>query len=140
MGGEALESALRALRHRDRSAHDVETRLTDQGFSEDERTEALEALTRTGVVDDVRFAEARAGSLAARGSGDDRIRFELARAGVDDAVVEAVLEALEPEVVRARAIVARRGGGARAARYLQAHGFAHDVIAAVAAPVEDELG
>jgi len=140
MGGEALDSALRALHHRDRTAHEIGRRLADQGFPEHERAEALETLTRTGVLNDGRYAESRAASLAARGSGNERIRFELVRAGVDDDAVEAALETLEPELVRARAIVGRRGQGAKTARYLHAHGFGRDVVAAVAAPVEEELG
>ena len=139
MDDAALESAFRALRHRDRSAQEVERRLAEQGFSDDERLEALATLTRTGVVDDVRFAEARARALAGRGAGDERIRFELARAGVEEDVVEGALEGLESELDRARRILARRGAGPKTIRYLHAHGFARDVIAAVAALDEDEL-
>jgi hypothetical protein len=101
MGDEALESAFRALGHRDRSTREIDRRLADQGFSEDERLEALATLERTVVVDDLRFARARAAALAARGSGDERIRFELdlgdwgVCAGI--AVVKRSVLALRPE-------------------------------------------
>ena len=46
-----------------------------------ERRETVERLERAGVVDDARFARARAAALAARGRGDAAIRYDLERAG-----------------------------------------------------------
>jgi SOS response regulatory protein OraA/RecX len=48
------------------------------------RCEVVERLVRTALVDDRRYAETRASTLADRGAGNDRIRHELAFAGVED--------------------------------------------------------
>jgi len=137
---DAQEVALRSLRARDRSVQEVEARLAAAGVAEQERMQVIESLRRTGLLDDRRFAEGRASSLAARGAGDALIRHELAAAGIAEEIVEDVLETLEPELERARAIVVRRGPGARTARYLTGKGFSGDVVGAVATGVDDELG
>lgn len=137
----AVDAGLRALRHRDLSSHELDERLRAKGFDEDARGEALETLVRTGLVDDARFAEARARSLAGRGQGDAAIRHALRAARVEDALVEDALATLAPEQERARAIATRRGGGPKTARYLRGKGFSDDVVAAlVAAESGEELG
>jgi regulatory protein len=136
----AVDAALRALRHRDLSTRDLEKRLREKGFAESEREEALETLERTGLLDDSRFAEARARTLAARGAGDLAIRHALGRAGLTAELVEDALRALESEIVRARAIAGRRGAGPKTARYLRGKGFSEEVVAGIAGASGDELG
>jgi regulatory protein len=137
----AVDAALRALRHRDLSARELEQRLQAKGYEDAERGSALETLERTGLLDDARFAEARARSLAARGAGDAAIRHALVHAGIDREVVQDAVEALEPEGERAREIAARRGEGPKTARYLRGKGFSEEAVAAVVADSNaDELG
>ena len=124
---DALDHALRALRHRDRSTVEIDRYLESRGVTDDERRTALETLVRTDLVDDRRYAERRGHSLADRGAGNALIRYELARAGLDPDVVDDVLASLTPERERAEAIVARRGAGPKTARYLAGKGFSHDV-------------
>ena len=70
----------------------------------------------------------RASALAARGYGDEAIRFDLEREGLAaDAIAEA-LGAVAPEAERAAAIVARSGRSAKTARRLAAKGFAADTV------------
>jgi regulatory protein len=126
--GAALESALAALARRDLSAAELERKLAAKGFAEDDREDALATLRRTGVVDDGRFASARAASLAARGAGDALIRHDLERAGTAPEAVEAALAELEREHVRARRIVERRGDGPKTRRYLAGKGFSEEAI------------
>jgi regulatory protein len=131
---DAVETALRELRHRDRTVAELQARLEERGVGEEARREALETLERLGYVDDERFAASRAEQLARRGAGDALIRHDLEERGVDGEVVEAVLEALQPERDRARQIVEERGRSAKTARYLASRGFAGEVVeAAVAA-------
>jgi SOS response regulatory protein OraA/RecX len=138
---QAVEAALRALRHRDLSASQLERRLGERGFGESEREQALETLTRTGLVDDARFASSRARSLAARGAGNAYIRHALGGAEVAPELVEDALAELEPEADRARLVVERRGAGAKTVRYLSGKGFSDEVVAAVVAGIgEGELG
>ena len=138
MTDDAVQASLRLLRHRDRSATQIESELRARGFDDESREQALEALRRTGLVDDVRFAERRASVLAGRGAGDALIRHDLASAGVVGEVVAGAVAALAGEEERAALVVARRGSGPKTARYLAGKGFSHDVIQAVVAPVVDD--
>jgi len=120
--------AARALRHRDRSAHEIEQRLERAGVDAAGRAEALDTLARLGYVDDERFARTRAESLAGRGHGDMAIRFDLRRHGVGGENVDAAIDALEPELARAQTVVERRGTTPRTARHLSAKGFSRETI------------
>ena len=133
-----LEQALRALRHRERSAAEVDRYLIDRGVGDDEREEVLETLARTALVDDRRFAEVRARSLVERGAGNELIRHELARAGIDSELAEEIVASLPSETERVARIVPRRGGGLKTARYLAGRGFSDDVIRTVVAHSGDE--
>jgi SOS response regulatory protein OraA/RecX len=93
----------------------------------------VEELRHAGLVDDTRYAEERARVLAERGKGDAAIRFELERAGVDTAAIEAALGGLEPERERAAALVARRGASPATARLLASRGFGEEVVTALVA-------
>ncbi len=124
----AVETALRALRVRDRSAAELDSRLERRGVGEPERLETLETLSRLGYVDDGRFAAFRAAALAERGCGDAMIRDDLERRGVAVDAIDPVLAGLVPERGRAERIVASRGRSAKTARFLAARGFAEDAI------------
>ena len=138
---DALDHALRALRHRDRSTVEIDRYLESRGVTDDERRTALETLVRTDLVDDRRYAERRGHSLADRGAGNALIRYELARAGLDPAVVDDVLASLRPERERAEAIVARRGAGPKTARYLAGKVFSNHVAETfIAQPRDETLG
>ncbi len=137
-GREGLEQALRALRHRDRSTSQVDRYLAERGVESDERVEILQTLARTSLVDDRRFAETRASSLAERGAGDARIRLELVHAGLDRDLIDDVLEALPAELERAERFVARRGSSPKTLRYLAGKGFSEEVVRAVVARSQDE--
>jgi len=134
----ALEQALRALRYRDRTACEIERFLESRGVGESERLEVVEKLVRTALVDDRRYAESRAIALAERGAGDERIRHELAFAGIDTEVADDVIGSLESEAERAGRIVERRGASPKTARYLAGKGFSDDVVHAVVAHTRDE--
>lgn len=127
-----LDVAISALRHRDRTAAELDERLAAKGIDAAERRQALETLGRIGYVDDARFARTRAEQLAGRGSGDALIRRDLGRRGIDAEVVEAALHALEPERERAERITEQRGRSVKTARYLASKGFGADVLDLVA--------
>jgi regulatory protein len=138
---DAHETALRALRHRDLSVRELDERLRARGYGESEREETIEALVRTGLVDDARYAESRARQLAGRGAGDALIRHTLARAGVEPEVAADALLTIAPEAKRAQVIVERRGPGPKTARYLLGKGFSEEVVSdVVASESARELG
>ena len=118
---DATELALRALRHRNRSRHDVTERLGRAGVTPDEREATLDRLTEAGLLSDDRFAEERAQTLA-------RIRHDLRRQGVAHATVEHAIAQLEPEDERAERLFTERGGGAKALRFLVGRGFAAESL------------
>jgi regulatory protein len=128
MTADATELALRALRHRNRSRHDVDRRLERAGVSPDDRTAALDRLVETGLLSDERFAGERARALSGRGAGDALIRRDLRRQGIEHAVVEQAIAGLESEEERAARVFRQRGGGAKALRYLLGRGFAAGTI------------
>ena len=120
---EALGIALRALRHRDLSRSRLEERLSRRGARAEAQTDALEALERAGLVDDVRVASSRAEALAARGYGDAAIRFALEGEGLAAELVAEALAGLEPEAVRAGKLLDHRGRGPASVRWLASRGF-----------------
>jgi regulatory protein len=124
----ALETALRAVARRDQSASELGRRLERRRVAAREREEALGALERVGLIDDVRYAARRAISLAERGHGNAAIRWRLEREGVGSADAETAVSALEPEAERARRLLAARGAGPRAARELARRGFGDEAI------------
>jgi SOS response regulatory protein OraA/RecX len=111
----ALARGMRALRHRDLSRRALAERLPGPA-----RDEALDTLERSGYLDDMRSASARASALAARGWGDAAVRDRLEHEGFDGEALEAAIAALEPEADRARSLLSR----GRTARWLAARGFA----------------
>jgi SOS response regulatory protein OraA/RecX len=129
---EALSVAGRALRARDLSRSELAARLGRAAVTPAAAEESVAALAEAGLVDDGRLAGNRAEGMAARGYGDAAVRHDLERRGLAPELVAAALDALEPEVERARRIIERRGVGARTARYLAARGFAEDVLAEAA--------
>jgi len=133
---DAVETALRALRHHDRSAAELDARLEQRGVGAAERERVLETLERIGYVNDERVARTRAEQLASRGSGDALIRDDLERRGLGTDAVASALEALEPERTRVARIVERRGRSVKTARYLASRGFGEDAVHALVASEE----
>jgi regulatory protein len=127
---QALDVAGRALRRQDLSRRGVTERLARASVAPAAVEESLAVLSRAGLVDDARFAQARAGSLAERGYGDAAIRYDLERQGVDPEPIQQALEGLEAERERAQRVIERRGPGAKTARYLASKGFGVDTLEA----------
>lgn len=122
----ALDLAARELRHGDRARRELEGRLERRGVAPALREEAVETLARGGLVDDERYASARAAALADRGRGDAAIRWQLERDGVDSELAARAVAELEPERARADRIVAARGSSPATARLLARRGFSAD--------------
>jgi SOS response regulatory protein OraA/RecX len=63
-----------------------------------------------------------------RGYGDDWIRHDLSRHGVDAETAAGAIATLEPEAARAARIVARRPDERKAAALLARKGFGDDAV------------
>jgi SOS response regulatory protein OraA/RecX len=125
-----VELAARTLARGDRTRRELDERLERAGVKVAERRTALETLERIGYVDDERVAVSRAETLAARGHGDDAIRFDLERRGLAAEQVEAALAALAPESERAHELAERRGRTPKTLAQLQRKGFGTDSLEA----------
>jgi len=125
---EALSIATGALAGRDQSRRQLQQRLERRGVAPAARDEAVGALERSGLIDDLRFARTRAAALASRGYGDAVIRADLERRCVGADARDDALRSLDPEGERARGLIKRRGPGARTARFLAARGFSPEVV------------
>jgi regulatory protein len=132
---DALRAAVRILGRRDVSTATLEARLARRSAPPAAVAGVLRTLEDAGVVDDARFAAARAQALASRGYGDEAIRNDLERQGVAAELAAGALDGLEPERERARGLVARRGRTAATASYLARRGFEHETVADVLGPV-----
>ena len=132
-GTDPIEIAAQALRHGDRSRHEIDERLARAGIDKEARTESLATLERLGYVDDNRFAVGRAAALAGRGYGDAYIVFDLEQHGADaDSIASAVAE-LVPERVRAQELAARFGATVKTAARLARKGFADESLEGIIA-------
>ena len=123
-----IELATASLARGDRTRRELDERLERAGIDVEERQAALETLERIGYVDDTRVAASRAEALAARGQGDEAIRFDLERRGLAAAQVEAALAALDPEAERARELAERLGATPKTLAQLRRKGFGADSL------------
>lgn len=121
---------------------ELEVKLVQRGFPEDDIQSALDRLTAQGHVDDTKTAaDFVAHRLERRGEGRHRLRAELQRRGADpDAIAQALADLpdddLAPAREAAREWTARRGlesdrDRAALARHLERKGFSRRAIFAV---------
>ena len=132
----AQDVAVRALARRDHSRSSLEARLVRASVPADDRRDVLEQAERSGLVDDVRFAEQRARRLAERGAGDLLVLDDLARHGIEEPVARQAVSVLEPESERAARIVEAREVSARTVRHLASRGFSEETLEALIAEFE----
>lgn len=136
----ARERAVRLLTYRERSTAELVARLTEDGYPRQVVDDAVDALVRMGLLDDVRFAQVSARVMThVRGFGRSRVLRELAAKGIDPELARAALdEALPPDEERlaaeqlAAALAAKPGStvdkvAARLARKGYAASIALDV-------------
>jgi regulatory protein len=135
--------ALRILTRRDHSEAELRRKLQERGFGSGEVVAAVSRMQGLGYLDDRRFARQWAESAIRNGRGfGPRIRLELLRRGVAEAVITDVLASLnegygEREVLTA--LIARKFGGfdyrsatdrekRRVVNFLQRRGFSLSLI------------
>jgi len=135
-GQRARDTAVRALARREHSRASLASRLDRAGVRAADRDATIETAVRGGWVDDTRFAEARARTLAARDAGDLLVLDDLCRHGVAEETARAALATLEAERDRAVRAVAGRGASLRTLRYLAARGFSEESLEPLVADLE----
>lgn len=129
----AIELGYRAVGYRDRTVAELRTFLERKRVEPEAIADAVEELTAAGVLDDARYARRFAeDKRELRGWGPERIREALAGRGLEQRLIDAALEADDPEAQLERAIelLERRGepavdeaSRARALAYLARRGY-----------------
>ena len=130
----ALADAHRLLAHRPRAQRELADRLAGKGHHQAVIPDVVARLSAEGILDDHAFATAYvADKRRLSGWGDERIRRELARLGVEPQVAAAALgpPQADDELARAQAALRRHGpprppleaSRRRAYQFLQRRGF-----------------
>ncbi|AUX39121.1 hypothetical protein SOCE26_005030 [Sorangium cellulosum] len=103
------DRALRLLSFRARSASELEKRLIEKGEPRDQVTAAIARLLANGLLDDARFAEAKARSgIVGKPRSRRRIAQDLARKGVARDVADAAIRQVMADEGTDEAAVAER--------------------------------
>lgn len=136
-----MASALRLLKARARSRHEMEAALERRGFPAEVRSPVIEKLFHWGYLNDATFATRRAAALFADGHGPDGILRKLELHGIDAAAARAALDKASAEAAfdpleAARALLTKRRllpakdrrTKARAARLLASRGFSESTL------------
>jgi regulatory protein len=139
--------AIELLSRREHSRRELVRKLAERGFAPAEVDEAVVELARQGWQDDARYAAALVRSRTQGGYGPVWIRAELRTHGLDEALIEAALDACEMDWARsARQLLCRRFGSQRASTrqelarrgaFLQRRGFELDDVRRALAQAED---
>jgi len=136
----AWQQALRLLAARDRSEHEIRTRLAAAGASPSVIGATMRRLRQLHYLDDARVAQEAAAAAQRHGRGSKRVRAELIAKGVAEGLIDAVLaETFAAEADLARAALRRRYPSApqgarekaRAAGFLLRQGFPESVVSDV---------
>jgi regulatory protein len=125
---EALTKATRMLARRPLSRALLEERLEKKGVAPVAREEAVEALEQAQYLNDRSYALERARSLAERSYGDAAVRYILEQERVGSELIEEAISSLEPEVERARALLAAAADRRRTLRRLVTRGFSAETL------------
>jgi len=143
---------LRLLTRREHAAGELAEKLRRKGHAPGDIDQALQQLRAQGLQSDERYAEILTRTRVEAGYGPLRIRQELARAGVEAALIDAALEPYRSEWVE-RAENARRRRfrkppprdyreRARQARFLLYRGFPAELVRALldhsGTPIDEE--
>jgi regulatory protein len=129
----ALALALKRIHAAERSEAEVRVLLGE--FGEETVERVVSFLKERRIIHDPRFAQQFAEMHSGkRAMGDRRLRDELSRRGIDDTIIDSVLQETENERERIRAILKAKykpgDSPAKAGRYLYSKGFDEDAIEA----------
>ncbi|MDP2182899.1 MAG: RecX family transcriptional regulator [Actinomycetota bacterium] len=131
----AHERALRLIGYRERSVHEIRTRLLDDGYEAGVVVAMVERFADVGLLDDARYAGVYVRTKRSAGWGSRRIARALADAGIDEPIaLDAITQELPPEEELGRAVAILSNlrldtvsGRQRALRRLVARGFDYQV-------------
>ena len=142
----AREAAIRLLARREYAVAELRGRLEQRGHEPETVAAVVDELAGERLVSDERFAEAFVNSRVERGQGPMKIGAELRQRGVEPALAEPHLEAVD-WVEQARAAYQHRFGNAdppadyreraKRMRFLQQRGFTAEQVRRVVGEDDD---
>lgn len=145
---EARKKAMDYLARREYGRMELVKKLLQFGFEPDVAASAVDQLRDDGLQDDRRFAESFLQSRISQGKGPVRTRLDLGERGLEDALVEDVLDESAENWVELATEVRRKKFGAakprdfkekaRQMRFLQYRGFEPEHIHAALAVHGDD--
>jgi regulatory protein len=134
----ARKKAMDYLARREYGRTELGEKLIGAGFDASTASSAVAQLARDGLQDDRRFADSFIQSRVSQGKGPVRIRLELGQRGLDENLVNAVLDDRDDDwEALARSTRQRKFGSgqpadfrekARQMRFLQYRGFTREQI------------
>ena len=140
------EAAIRFLARREYAVAELQGRLTQRGHEPETVAAVVAELAEEGLVSDERFAEAFVNSRLERGQGPMKIGAELRQRGVEPALAEPHLEAVD-WMEQARSAYHHRFGDAdppadhreraKRMRFLQQRGFTAEQVRRVVGEDDD---
>lgn len=144
----ALDTAARQLACRALSQKQLQDRLLAKGFAEDAAEYAVAWLAARGLLNDEAFAAGVTRSYEKRGYGENRIRQELRRRGVDRDAADEALTQHTPDLAQMTALLDKRLRGDlsdrrevdKAIAALQRRGYRWDDIRAALRDYGAEVG
>lgn len=94
----AREKAVSLLMTRDRSQHEIRTRLVKAGFDEDVAEKVVADLKAIGYIDDSRFVLKYASDrIRTKALSKRALRYELEQKGIDRDLIDVALKDFEPD-------------------------------------------
>lgn len=145
---EARKKAMDYLARREYGRLELNRKLSQFGFEPDVAASAVDQLHDDGLQDDRRFAESFLQSRISQGKGPVRTRLDLGERGLDDALIEDVLDDSAANWVELATEVRLKKFGAakprdfkekaRQMRFLQYRGFEQEHIQAALAALGDD--
>ncbi|UIP28438.1 recombination regulator RecX [Photobacterium sp. TLY01] len=143
----AKEAAVGYLSRRDHAKRELQQKLKQRGYSEQEVSDAVAYCQDYNWLDDARYAAMAVRNGVSKGWGMLRIKQEMKMKGVHDLCIKQALEEAEVDwFEQARAVAQRKFGDtqmdtpkekARRLRFMQSRGFDFEQIR-YALAVEDE--
>lgn len=88
----ARNTAMDLLSRREHSRSELMEKLRQRDFDAESIQQALDALQQEGLQSDQRYAESYVYQRAQKGFGPLRIEYELRQRGIDDHIVESVMQ------------------------------------------------
>jgi regulatory protein len=139
----AYQQAIRLLSYRPRTQHEIRQNLSQHGFAEESIDAVVNRLLKSGLVDDLRFAQSWVENRSEMRPRSQRaLAYELKRRGVDRQIIEQSLASIDEEALAYQAALKKTDKFVnldwndfrqKLYRYLSQRGFNFEVISQVTA-------